>query len=315
MKVKDLITIIIPTFNREVKLKDAIESALNQTYKNIQLIVIDDGSTDNTAALVSRYPDIEYYYKPNGGQASARNYGLKHAKGRYIASLDSDDIWNPDFLTECVTKLEADDLDFVFANWTQEVKNGDPWDFLRNDPFLKPYFHKEKNGWIDLNPEEVRDLYLRSCTSPSSSVVLRKSSIISGWDESINIGDDWSMYLEMILSKKCLVSFTLNKLWRKRIDEINVYDGRKWNEILEFLYIEDTKRNMLKFHDKLTKKELDILQKKYMASLVELSKHKLIREFDFFGSVDLLYKSFAVNILYSLKMIPSVFISGLKRRL
>lgn len=310
-----MVSIIIPTFNREKKLKDAIESALSQTYEPIQLIVIDDGSTDNTADLVSRYPGVEYHYKPNGGQASARNFGLKYAKGAYIASLDSDDIWNPDFLMECVTKLESGHLDFVFANWTQEIKNGEPWAFLNSDPFLQPYFHKEKDGWIDLDSDEVRDLYLRSCTSPSSSVVLRKSSIVSGWDESINIGDDWSMYLDMILSKKCLVSFTLKKLWRKRIDENNVYDGRKWHEILQFLYIDDTKRNILKFQDKLTKNELGILEQKYMASLMELSKHKLIRELDISGSIDLLYKSFAINVLYSLKMIPTIFMSGLKRRL
>jgi len=315
MKYKNLVTVIIPTFNREKKLPDAIESALNQTYENIQIIVIDDGSTDNTSSLIKKYPQVEYFYKENGGQASARNFGLQHAKGEFIASLDSDDMWYPDFVSECVNKLEDDHLDFVFANWDQEVKDGESWSFLINDPFLKPYFKQQKNDWIDLEYPQLRDLFLRACPSPSSSVVLRRNAIVSGWDESMNIGDDWSMYLEIILFKERKVAFTLNKLWRKRVDEINIYDGRKWSEILEFLYIDDLKRNINKFKNLLNKEELRILEERYMASLVELSKHNLLRERKILSSLKLLSKSFSVDISYTFKMIPFIFIKGLKNKM
>lgn len=315
MTSTDLVTIIIPTFNRATKILDAIESAVNQTYKQTQIIVIDDGSTDNTAEVLKKYPQIEYHYKENGGQASARNLGLKHAKGTIIASLDSDDIWYPDFLSRCVEKLQSEHLDFVFANWDQEAKQGENWNFLLNDPFLKPYYAKEKNGWINLEYHETRELYLNACPSPSSSVVLRKSSIVSGWDEEINIGDDWCLYLEMILTKKCKIAFTMDKLWHKRIDNINVYDGRKWSEILEFLYIADLKKKMSRFSHLLSKLELKILQERYMASLVELSKHNLIREFRIFTSLNLLGQSFAMNIPYTLKAIPNVFMKGLQNKI
>lgn len=315
MEIQSLVTIIIPTYNRENKIEDAIKSALNQTYTNTQIIVVDDGSTDRTAELVKKYPAVEYHFQKNGGQAAARNSGLRHAKGEILASLDSDDIWNPDFLEKCVTKLQNDNLDFVFANWEQEAKIGENWNFLANDPFLTPYFPKVRNGWIDLTYAEVRNLYIRSCPSPSSSVVLRKSSIISGWDEEMNIGDDWCMYLEMILSKNCKVSFTLEELWKKRIDNINVYDGRKWSEVLEYLYIADLKKNMKKFKHLLTGDELEILQKRYMSSLVELSKHKLIRDFNIPGSMKLLSTSFSVNIPFTLKTIPNIFLLGLSRKI
>lgn len=315
MDVQHLVTVIIPTFNRETKLPDAIESALNQTYSNTQIIVIDDGSTDCTAELMRNYPQVEYYYQENGGQASARNYGLRHAKGPIVASLDSDDIWEPEFLAKCVKKLVDEELDFVFANWNQDAKIGSSWDFLANDPFLMPYFSKEKDNWVNLNYAEVRSLFIRSCPSPSSSVVIRKSSIISGWDEEMNIGDDWCMYLEMILSKECNVAFTLEKLWRKRVDDINVYDGRKWSEVLEFLHIADLKRNMEKFSHLLTLTELKILKERYMESLVELSKHNLIREFKVFNSIKLLGTSFAVNIPYTLKTIPNILFTGLNRKI
>jgi glycosyltransferase involved in cell wall biosynthesis len=314
MEIHDLVTVIIPTYNREEKLPDAIKSALSQTYKNIQVIVIDDGSVDKTEDLVKTFPQVEYYYKKNGGQASARNFGLKYAKGEIIASLDSDDIWYPNFLKECVGKLKNDQLDFVFANWDQDSKGGESWDFLNKDPFLQPYLSREKNGWIDLNYTEVRDLYIKSCPSPSSSLVMKKSSIVSGWDEGMNIGDDWCLYLEMILNKECKVAFTLNKLWHKRVDDINVYDGRKWSEVLEFLYIADSKTKINKFANRLTIKERKIMEERYMGGLVEFAKHNLIRELNFKYSIILLMRSFKVNVPFTLKEIPKVFITGLQNK-
>lgn len=311
MRISPLVSIVIPTFNRADKLPDAIESALNQTYKNVQIIVVDDGSTDDTADLVKKYPQIEYHWQKNGGQAAARNKGLKHAKGPILASLDSDDIWYPNFLEKCVEKLEAENLDFVFANWDQDVKVGDSWDFLSGDPFLKLYHQRMKNHWVNLADQDLRDLFLKACPSPSSAVVIRKSSIVSGWDEQINIGDDWCMYLEMILTKKCTAAYTLDRLWRKRVDEINIYDGRKWSEILEFLYIADLKTKIDKFKHLLNPDELKILQRRYMASLVELSKHNLIREFNLPHSIRLLKRSFAIDIPFTLKTIPNIMMKGL----
>ena len=312
MGAPQLVTIIIPTFNRETKLPDAINSALNQTYTNTQIIIVDDGSVDQTAELVKSYPGVEYYYKKNGGQASARNLGLQHARGSIIASLDSDDVWYPDFLKKCVEKLEGDQLDFVFANWDQDLKNGLTHDFLNKDPFLAPYMHKAKDEWIDLTDKEVRELYIVSCPSPSSSLIISRASIISGWDEEMNIGDDWCMYLEAILTKGCRAAFTLTKLWHKRVDEINIYDGRKWSEVLEFLFIADVKSKLIKFEKLLTKKERKVLEERYMAGLVEFAKHNLIRELNVKYSLLLLVRSFAVNIPFTLKEIPRVFIKGIQ---
>jgi glycosyltransferase involved in cell wall biosynthesis len=312
MNIQNLVTIIIPTFNRESKLADAIESAINQTYKNKQIIIIDDGSIDRTADLVKKYPQVEYHYKKNGGQASARNKGLEYAKGSIIASLDSDDIWYPEFLENCVEKIMNENLDFVFTNWDQDTKWGETRDFLSEDPFLLPYLPNEKNEWINLNSKEVRDLYLRSCPSPSSSLVILKSSIVSGWDEEMNIGDDWCMYLEAILTKECTAAFTLKKLWHKRLDEINIYDGRKWSEVLEFLYIADVKTKIIKFQHLLKPKELKILQERYMSGLVEFAKHNLIRELNFKYSFNLLVRSFAINVPFTLREIPKVLIKGIQ---
>ncbi len=91
-----LVSVVIPTFNRSYILRTAIDSVLNQTYQNIEILVVDDGSTDATAQAVAGYgPKVRYFHQPNGGVSSARNLGLRQARGEFIALLDSDDAWLP----------------------------------------------------------------------------------------------------------------------------------------------------------------------------------------------------------------------------
>ena len=117
--MQKLVSVIIPTYNRADQIVEAIRSVKAQTYPAIQLIVADDGSRDDTVEILKQFDGIEYYYQENKGQGAARNLGLKHARGEYIASLDSDDIWQEDFLTVAVRALEHYEADFVFLNWTE----------------------------------------------------------------------------------------------------------------------------------------------------------------------------------------------------
>jgi glycosyltransferase involved in cell wall biosynthesis len=90
-----LVSIIIPCYNRANIVRETIESVLEQTYSNFEIILIDDGSTDNTREVVSTYTDrrVRYFYKANAGLSAARNSGLDAARGQFIAFLDSDDLW------------------------------------------------------------------------------------------------------------------------------------------------------------------------------------------------------------------------------
>lgn len=309
-----LVSVIITTYNRAGKLADAIESLLNQTYKNIQIIVADDGSIDHTKELVGRYPQAAYYYKENGGQASGRNLGFKHAKGALIATLDSDDIWYPDFLEKCVRKLESDNLDFVFSNWDQDTKYGNTWNFLLNDPYLSPYHKKTDDGWITLDGQALRTVYLQACPSPSSSLLVRKELLTCEWREDLNIGDDWYMFLKIVLSKPRNAAYTLERLWNKRVDEINLYDGRKWSEILERLYIADLEIFIKDFDKLINKHEKNILEQKYMDGLVELAKHKFVRELSFRQGYGLIRKSFYIDRSYTINAIPSLFFKAFQRK-
>ncbi|MEI8354886.1 MAG: glycosyltransferase family 2 protein [Deltaproteobacteria bacterium] len=91
-----LVTVIIPTFNRGYFISKTIDSVIAQTYSQIELIVVDDGSSDDTRAVVAKYgPQVHYIYQENAGLAAARNTGLSEARGEFIAFQDSDDIWLP----------------------------------------------------------------------------------------------------------------------------------------------------------------------------------------------------------------------------
>jgi len=98
-KKSPLLSVIIPTYNRARFIAEAIDSVLAQTYTNFELIVVDDGSTDNTRQVLQPYMNrIRYIFQENAGCSTARNTGLKEAKGEWIAYLDSDDIWMPEKL-------------------------------------------------------------------------------------------------------------------------------------------------------------------------------------------------------------------------
>ena len=115
------ISVIIPTFNREKLIGNSIKSVLNQTFKNFELIIVDDGSTDNTSEVVDKFQDNRIKYiklDKNQGASNARNIGIKNAKGKYISFQDSDDIFYPNKLEIQLNNIikEKSDLDFCKIN-------------------------------------------------------------------------------------------------------------------------------------------------------------------------------------------------------
>lgn len=109
--MKDLVSVIIPMYNSEKYIGETILSVLNQTYENIEIIVIDDGSSDNSADIVKTMAGkfenvIKYYYENNAGVSRARNNGIEKANGKYVAFIDSDDLWMPDKLERQIYELK-----------------------------------------------------------------------------------------------------------------------------------------------------------------------------------------------------------------
>lgn len=122
-----MVSVIIPVYNREKVVVDAINSVLNQTYTDLELIVVDDGSTDNTREVLSRISDkrLKYVYQENAGACVARNHGIKLAKGSYIAFHDSDDIWHLDKLEKQMAVFDEYNPDIVFCKLRKKHPNGE----------------------------------------------------------------------------------------------------------------------------------------------------------------------------------------------
>lgn len=113
--MEPLVSIIIPIYNMEKYLKRCLDSVLAQTYANTEILLIDDGSTDRSKEIVASYQDsrIHYYYKENGGQASARNLGLEKMTGEYVIMVDSDDYIHPNLISRCMEEVHIQAVDLV----------------------------------------------------------------------------------------------------------------------------------------------------------------------------------------------------------
>jgi glycosyltransferase involved in cell wall biosynthesis len=132
LQSQPLVSVIIPTYNRARLIGQSIQSVLNQTYTNWELIIVDDGSSDDTESAIAQYNDSRIHYirfSHSGILGKVRNSGMKIAKGDLIAFLDSDDLWRVDKLDFQLKLFEAYDIDYTFSNgihFGEAVKNQPP---------------------------------------------------------------------------------------------------------------------------------------------------------------------------------------------
>lgn len=125
--MSDLVSVIIPAYNAAAYLREAIDSVIAQTHDRVEIVIVDDASTDGTAAVAAHYGTaVRYAEQTHGGQAAARNFGAGISTGRYLAFLDADDLWEPEKLAIQLAAFDADPgLDVVFGHvvqfWSPEV--------------------------------------------------------------------------------------------------------------------------------------------------------------------------------------------------
>jgi glycosyltransferase involved in cell wall biosynthesis len=131
-----LVSVIIPAYNRGMYIAKTIKSLMAQTYKNIEAVIVDDGSTDNTSEIVNqlkaRYSNIKYLKQKNQGVSSARNYGISKATGKYIAFLDSDDLWHVKKLERQIAKILKEDADACFCGTIKIFEDDKHKEILKN---------------------------------------------------------------------------------------------------------------------------------------------------------------------------------------
>ena len=180
-----LVTVIIPTHNRGWVVAKAIDSVLDQDYCNVELIVVDDGSTDNTATLLFGYGDrIRVITQDNRGVSAARNVGIRKAKGDLIALLDSDDAWLPGKLSVQVNFFMEHPDWLICQTEEQWIRNG-----VRVNPGKR---HRKESGWIF-----ERSLAL--CLVSPSAVMIRKSLFneVGLFDENFPACEDYDLWLRI----------------------------------------------------------------------------------------------------------------------
>ena len=123
METNPLISVMMPTYNNGKYIKQAIDSIYAQNYNNIEIIVIDDGSTDNTKEILQQYKNIKYFYMEHKGISFARNKALECAKGEYIAFCDSDDYWLPNKLKTQIEYFEEHpECEIVFTKYKNIIE-------------------------------------------------------------------------------------------------------------------------------------------------------------------------------------------------
>ncbi|OGW85168.1 MAG: hypothetical protein A3C35_07185 [Omnitrophica bacterium RIFCSPHIGHO2_02_FULL_46_11] len=186
------VSVLIPAYNMASYLSEAIESVFRQTFKDFELIVIDDGSTDNTREIVSRFKNhrIDYYYQDNQGRAAARNTGLHLAKGQYVAFLDADDVWNPDRLDRGVAALDSTpELGLVHGE-VEVIDEKGTQDLKRTAQIRKYYQAERKKGSGHLR-------LLDKCAIFSSAILLRREYAVQvgDYDTAFPIYEDYDWYL------------------------------------------------------------------------------------------------------------------------
>ncbi len=178
------VSVIIPTYNRARFLPRAIQSVLNQTYEDWELIVVDDGSTDDTQGILAGFPDVRVVTQPNRGVSAARNAGVRVALGVWPAFLDSDDEWRPEKLQrqmECARKRPE-----ILVWHTNET-------WFRNGKVLpQKAYHRKQGGFFFERAVE------RCLISPSSVMIHRRLFEDVGlFDESLPVAEDYDLWLRI----------------------------------------------------------------------------------------------------------------------
>jgi glycosyltransferase involved in cell wall biosynthesis len=180
-----LVSVIIPCYNQGRFLADAIDSALSQTWPHVEVVVVDDGSEDNTPEIAARYPDVQYFRLSRGGVSAARNHGLGASRGSHVIFLDADDCLKPEAAAVGLHELAADPtLAFVSGRCTLIGFDGTPV-ASATDPVI------ERDHYDEL----LRNCYIWT----NAAVMYRRIALttIGGFDPSLSASADHDLYLRL----------------------------------------------------------------------------------------------------------------------
>ncbi len=185
MEGKTQVSVIIPTYNRGWTIGEAVDSVLAQDYRDFELIIVDDGSTDNTSEVLDAYRGtIKIFRQTNKGVSAARNRGIAEASGKFIAFLDSDDLWLPQKLSRQVEFFNTTPDALICQ--TEEV-------WIRSGVRVNPKKRHQKPSGMIFEPS------LALCLVSPSAVMIRRSllEIVGNFDETLPACEDYDLWLRI----------------------------------------------------------------------------------------------------------------------
>ncbi|MBU2541257.1 MAG: glycosyltransferase family 2 protein [Candidatus Omnitrophica bacterium] len=225
------VSVIIPIYNRAQYLPDAVNSVLNQSYKDFEIIIVDDGSTDNTREVAERFirqhPSvIRYFSQANKGPSAARNKGITEARGQYVAFLDADDEWLPEFLQKTTEAMVANACQWVYTNaYRLELDASEAT--IKKDFFKAPVaIGANENLYSAVLREDV-------IGGPSKVVIMKECfKKVGGFHKDFRIREDWEMWIRLAKHgfKICKVEEPLY------IYKVRKNSTTKSNPIAKFIY-------------------------------------------------------------------------------
>lgn len=237
-----LVSVVMPTFNRREFIGYAVDSVLNQTWRKLELIVVDDGSTDDTGQFLGMYAaDIrfKYIYQNNQGQSIARNRGIKESGGEFIAFLDSDNIWYLD-------KLEKQ-ISIVERNSSYDIFYGDGVHIDVNGNVLSRNNIKRYSGTI------TKYLLRDNCVSMNSTIV-RKACIddLGGFVDDDKVAEDYELWLRLSTKYKFLYTSDYYMEYRVMENQLSTDKDSRFigNELILHNFIN-------KYPDTISKSDMD----------------------------------------------------------
>lgn len=188
-----LVSVIIPLYNCEAFIQETVESVLNQSFTNIEVFVVDDGSKDKSAEIVQKIEDprLHYVFQENAGVSAARNNGFGRSKGELVAFLDSDDVLAKDCIELKVKRFEEDkELGLVHANMQVVNEHTEPTDLI----------YSGKEGWILDDLLEWRD----TCIPSPSSILVKREVVkaVGGFDTDLSTAADQEFFFRVAAKYK-----------------------------------------------------------------------------------------------------------------
>jgi glycosyltransferase involved in cell wall biosynthesis len=222
-----LVSVVIPAFNAAKYIRETLDSVLAQTYRPIEIVVVDDGSTDGTREQILAYGDcVRYVWQPNSGGCSApRNHGVRMASGEFIAFLDADDLIAPDRIAAAVAVMKRrPDVGLAFTNFVHFDSAGiDPGDHFATCTLLGAHLEGRRNPAdpVVLPPAISTDILLVENFGSSAPVVRRAAlAAVGGFDETLPANEDYE--LNCRIAARYPIAVIPDVLMQKRRHDLNM---------------------------------------------------------------------------------------------